>query len=169
MRRIVLALSILGLLFAGSLAQPQSTPRYEEFPAPVYKGRRAQLNLRSSRGAYSFRTRLREGYAEGVNFAGHYTLVGWGCGTGCIDAAIIDAKTGKIYFPDELGGMVVYFWSDSDEALSFKPNSRLLVLSGAPASEQNSDNPKTGLYYYEWMGTRLRLIKFVAKSRADAH
>lgn len=169
MRRILLALSILGLLFAGSMAQQQSTPRYEDFPAPVYKGRSAPLNLRSARGAYSMRTRLREGYAEGVNFAGHYILVGWGCGTGCVDAAIIDAKSGKVYFPDELGGMVVYYWSDNDEALNFKPNSRLLVLSGAPASEQNNDNPKTGLYYYEWTGTRLRLIKFVAKSREDAH
>ncbi|HMF57537.1 MAG TPA: hypothetical protein VK619_14435 [Pyrinomonadaceae bacterium] len=169
MRKMFAALSVIGLLFIGSVARPQSTPRFEDYSAPVYRGRRAPVNLSSTRGANSFRTRLREGASEGVNFAGHYTLVQWGCGAGCVDAAIIDAKTGTVYFPNELGGFPIYYWSDNDEGLQFKPNSRLLVLSGAPASEANSDNPKTGLYYYQWTGTRLRLVKFVPKSREDAH
>src|SRR5437868_1859738 len=161
MKKIFIAFQLISLLFVGSLARPQSVPRFEDYSAPV--------NLRSAKGASSFRTRLREGAREGVNFAGHYTMVQWGCGAGCLDAGVIDAKTGMVYLPDEIAGFMVWFWNDNDEALQFKPNSRLLVLSGAPASEANSGSPKTGLYYYEWTGTRLKLIKFVAKSREDAH
>jgi hypothetical protein len=168
MRKIITAFLFISLLFAGALAmERQATPRFEAYAAPIYKGKIAPVNLKSAKGAGSFRTRLREGAEKGVNFAGHYTLVAWGCGTGCLDVGIIDAKTGMVYFPKELGGLGVWFFSDNpdDEALQFKPNSRLLMLSGFPASEGNSDNPKTGLYYYEWTGTRLKLVKFVAKKR----
>lgn len=168
MKKISASLLFISLLLAGALAaERQAAPRFEDYAVPVYKGKRAPVNLRSARGASSFRTRLREGAKEGINFAGHYTLVGWGCGTSCVDAAIIDAKTGTVYFPKELGGFGVWFWDNNDEPVLYKPNSRLLVLSGIPATEADSDNPKTGLYYYEWTGARLRLIKFVAKKREE--
>jgi hypothetical protein len=168
MKQIFAASLLISLLLVGSLARAQQTvPRFESYAAPVYKGKRAPLNLRSAKNANTFRTRLREGAKEGVNFAGHYTLVQWGCGTGCLDVGVIDVKTGTVYFPEELGGLGVWFWSDNEEALQFKPNSRLLVLSGFPASESNSDNPKSGLYYYEWTGARLKLIRLVEKKREE--
>lgn len=166
MKKIFTALLFISLLFVGSLANHrQAVPRFENYAAPVYKGKFAPVNLRSAKDASSFRTRLRDGAKEGVNFAGHYALVQWGCGTGCVQVGIIDAKTGTVYFPDQLGGFGVWLWDDNEEALQFKPNSRLLVMSGFPSTESNSDNPKSGLYYYEWTGTRLKLIKFVEKKR----
>lgn len=168
MKKIIIAFLFINLLVAGSLAvERQKTPRFEDYAAPVYKGKRAPVNLNSAKGARMFRTNLREGASKGVNFAGHYTLVAWGCGTGCQDVGIVDAKTGTVYFPKELGGFGVWIWDDNEDVLSFKPDSRLLVLSGYPASEGNSDNPKTGIYYYEWTGTRLKLVKFVAKKREE--
>jgi hypothetical protein len=170
MKKIISALLFMNLMLAVTLAgQRQATPRFEDYPAPVYKGKRAPVNLNSAKGAGTFRTRLREGAEKGVNFAGRYSLVAWGCGTSCLDAGIIDAKTGTVYFPKELGGFGVWYFTDNEneEALQFKANSRLLVLSGFPATEANLDNPRTGLYYYQWTGTRLRLIKFVAKKREE--
>ncbi|HKS30233.1 MAG TPA: hypothetical protein VJS44_20580 [Pyrinomonadaceae bacterium] len=170
MKKITVASLFILLLLAGSrVAFGQSTPRFQDYSVPVYKGRRAPVNLRSAQGASTFRTRLREGAAGGVNFAGHYSLVAWGCGTGCLYVGIVDAKTGTVYFPRELAAFGVWLFSQDPnaEALEFKPNSRLLILSGWPATEADSDNPKTGLYYYEWTGARLRLVKFVAKSREE--
>ena len=170
MRKILVAVPLIGLLCVGSQAQRRTVPRFEDYPAPVYAGKRAPVNLRSARGAGSYRTRLREGAKEGINFAGHYTLVQWGCGTGCLDAAIIDGKTGRVYFPDQLGGAGLWSWSDNFyDPLQFKPNSRLLVLTGFPASESNSEHPKSGLYYYEWTGTRLRLVRLIAKKMEEGH
>jgi hypothetical protein len=170
MKKIITAFLFINLLFSGSLAvERQATPRFEAYAVPVYKGKIAPVNLKSAKGANAFRTRLREGAERGVNFAGHYMLVAWGCGTGCQDAGIIDAKTGTVYFSKELAGFGVWFFSDNpdDEGLQAKPDSRLLVLSGFPASEGNNDNPKTGIYYYEWTGARLKLVKFVPKKREE--
>lgn len=170
MKKITFASLLIILVLAGAIvARGQAAPRFQDYPAPVYKGKRAPVNLKSAQGASSFRTRLREGAEKGVNFAGRFTLVAWGCGTGCLMAGIIDARTGTVYFPKELGGFGVWYFSDNPnaEALEFKANSRLLVLSGFPATEMNMDEPKTGLYYYEWTGARLRLVKFVAKKREE--
>lgn len=173
MKKIMVASLFIStlLLLSGfaTAAFGQAAPRFEAYSVPVYQGRRAPVNLKSAKGAGSFRTRLREGAEKGVNFAGRYTLVTWGCGTSCLMGGIIDARTGTVYLPRELGGFGVWYFSDDPnaEALEFKANSRLLVLSGYPATEMNLDEPKTGLYYYEWTGNRLRLVKFVAKKRQE--
>ena len=164
--KILVTVLFITLFAATTLAQMGATPRFEDYPAPVYKGRAAALKLNDSEEARNFRTRLREGAREGVNFAGHYTVVQWGCGTACLQAAFIDAKTGAVFFPRELNGFGVWYWGKEDyDALQFKPNSRLIVMSGFPASEGNKDEPKSGLHYYEWTGRRLRLVKLVEKKR----
>lgn len=169
MKKTIFVLLCIILLCAGATtaAQAQATPRFEDYRATRYRGKFAPVNLRSAEGASTFRTRLREGASGGVNFAGRYALVSWGCGTGCMMAGIIDAKTGTVYFPKELGGFGVWMWEDNGDVMQFKPNSRLLVVSGWPATEADQDNPKTGIYYYEWTGTRLRLVKYVARSREE--
>ena len=58
----------------------------------------ADLDLKSNRVAFGFRTRLQEGYqAKKANFAGHYTFVDWGCGSACQSSLLIDRRTGRIY------------------------------------------------------------------------
>jgi len=163
--KFLLATLCVGFFTATALAQTSATPRFEDYPAPVYKGRPATLKLNGSKEARNFRTQLREGAKQGVNFAGHYTVASWGCGTACLQVALIDAKTGAVFFPEELNGFGVWFWDNNDEALRFKPNSRLLVMSGFPASEGNKGEPKSGLYYFEWTGRRLKLLKLVEKKR----
>jgi hypothetical protein len=170
MKKITIGFLFISLLFVGSIVgQKGAAPRFEDYAAPVYKGKPAPVNLNSAKGAKTFRTNLREGARKGVNFAGRFALVSWGCGTGCMDAGIVDLKTGTVYFPKELAGVGVWYFQDnpSEEILDFKPNSRLLVLSGWPATEANADNPKAGLYYYEWTGASLKLVKYVAKKREE--
>jgi hypothetical protein len=41
----------------------------------------------------------RELAAAGPNFAGHYVIVKWGCGSPCLMAAIVDLKTGRVFPP----------------------------------------------------------------------
>ncbi len=82
-----------------------------------------------------------------------------------MSVGIVDAKNGVVHFPKELDAFGVWLFSDDGEALTFRPNSRLLILSGFPNSETESEDPKAGLYYYEWTGSRLRLVKFVEKER----
>jgi hypothetical protein len=77
-------------------------PKFEAFSTPVVPNlKAAQVDLKSHPRATRYRTKLREGAAEGPNFAGHFTVVGLGCGTSCIQWAVVDARTGAIYFPPD--------------------------------------------------------------------
>src|SRR6266498_575805 len=75
-------------------------PQFKDYPAPVYAGKADLLNVRSHPLARLYRTRLRENlHEEGINFAGHYTFASIGCGAGCSVNAIVDARTGRAFFP----------------------------------------------------------------------
>ena len=66
-------------------AKADQVPKFSQFPAREYsRGPTGRLDL-SDPHAYSYRTRLREGAQQGANFAGHYTVVTWDCGTDCAD------------------------------------------------------------------------------------
>ena len=43
-----------------------------------------------------YRTAIREEYANGPNFAGHYRLIIIGCGESCVFAWLADMRTGKL-------------------------------------------------------------------------
>lgn len=111
------------------------------------------IRFRADPDTRRFRTVLREALAEGVDFAGHYIIASWGCGTSCLVNAIIDARTGNVYWPKQLG--VIY--SLFDEPINYRADSRLLVLS-VPTSEKGDVRRDS---YYEWKGHRLRLLRTV--------
>jgi hypothetical protein len=142
----------------------QTAPDFSQYPAAVVKATARQVNFRSHPKAKTFRTNLKEGLSGGVNFAGHYVVATWGCGSGCQQSAIIDGRTGNVFFPaqleDSTGGNGEL---NEKDPLEYKNNSRLLIINGHPGSN-DSANGKYGVWYYEWTGRALKLIKFVKKS-----
>src|SRR2546423_11174330 len=73
-------------------------PHFEQYAvADTFRGPSAPVDLTSEPGARRFRTVLTQGAAGGVNFAGHFTIVTWGCGTQCQSYAVIDASTGRVF------------------------------------------------------------------------
>lgn len=141
-------------------------PRFQEFPAAVWHGRAALLNLRSHRLARLYRTAVRQQLQdEGINFAGHYSLVTMGCGTGCSITAIVDARNGTAFFPRALDGWTSivgdYEIPDGDDIRTFHANSRLLKAIGRPRLSADERWGPSGIYYYEWKNNHLRLVKFI--------
>ncbi|MGE3757545.1 MAG: hypothetical protein AB7H97_07310 [Pseudobdellovibrionaceae bacterium] len=172
MKRFTLMLFATAILATFAIGQQSKSPTFGAYPAKVERKTAKAIDFRRSPGASTFRTRLREAIKGDVNFAGRYILTGWGCGTGCSYSAIIDARTGRVYFPDELLGVSVWFGSMSDdfpETYTYRKNSRLLVIRGTPGPMKDGDSAqKQGTYYYEWRANRLRLIKFIPdSSRSD--
>jgi len=49
-------------------------------------------------GTEKFKTEIKSTYQSGVNFAGHYVIASWGCGTACQSHAIINSKNGEAKF-----------------------------------------------------------------------
>ena len=131
-------------------------PKFTDYPVNnIYRGEpAAPIITEKSRG---FRTRIRRGARSAVEFAGHYTMPGWGCGTGCSGLVVVDSKTGKIY--DGVGGeLLPDAWVEQHEAdaekIEFHPNSRLLKVNACP-NEHNC-----GLYDYVMVeGKGLKLIR----------
>jgi hypothetical protein len=91
---------LLALLAAGFLSAASSTEFARHPAAPRLKGRPATPKL-VTKQARLFRTRLRQEAAEGPNFNGHYRVASWGCGTNCIEWAVIDLLTGDVWTAPE--------------------------------------------------------------------
>jgi hypothetical protein len=156
MKKIIL-LAIIGLFSTNLFAQT-----FAKYSAKVEKATAKSVNLSSHKDAKKFRTNLRNSLKEGVNYAGSFVISSWGCGTSCLQTAIIDGKTGNVFFPNILQGTSFGFGelSDKKDSIEFKKNSRLLVVNGYIARKNQT---KYGIWYYEWTGKNLKLIKFVAK------
>lgn len=150
-----------------SAASRSKAPRFEEYRVAVRRGRVTPLDLRSHTLARHYRTLLRgQQRDEGVNFAGRYTLASVGCGTGCSITAIVDARTGKAYFPTELNGWTGivgdYEPPEGEEPWTYHANSRLLRATGRPniGDPLEERHGPSGIYYYAWDGARLRQVGF---------
>jgi hypothetical protein len=128
-------------------------PRFEDYPVRgIYKGPVAPVRL-DSRKARMFRTRLREDSRVGPNFAGRYVVVVWGCGTGCAQMGVVDARNGRVYFPP-----VEYMdIPDMEDEVrrGFRLDSRLLVVTRNHYDGQGTYTA----YYFLFDGGRFRLLR----------
>lgn len=169
MRIRIVLLTALFLSFGSAALAQSAVPSFGQYPARVEKIKNVRVNLKSHRTANMFRTNLRNAAKEGVNFAGHYILTTWGCGTNCSQSAIIDARNGRVFFPSELEGAGFGFCDlpDETEPLVYKANSRLLVLSGFKGGDLDKENGRCGVYYLEWTGANFRQVRFVQKRRIE--
>jgi hypothetical protein len=164
--RHVIALVLLVAVQTVVFAQKIPPPAFEKYPADVWAGKPASLNLRSHRLARMFRTSIREQlHEEGINFAGHYTVAVMGCGTGCSITAIVDARNGRAYFPRVFEGWTSeigdYQFGDTEDIRMFRVNSRLLRVVGRPRLSSDERWGPSGIYYYEWINNQLRQVRFV--------
>jgi len=160
------------------LAQNAGTPRFEDYlVTEVFSGTPAAPIL-STPEQRRYRTRIRNGALPGIettygswknpvkhkapNFAGHYFVIYWGCGSQCVMMATVDAETGKVYDPPLSGvGSELYVPLDnlSEMEIDFRPDSSLLVLRNACQDFKNRKS--CGTYYFNWKNNHFALVKFV--------
>ncbi|GEM_PF-5965491 len=72
---------------------------FDKYPiSTIYKNKKVFPDFKGREKKYSnYRTRIREGFKEGVNFAGHYKIIEIGCGTNCIFSYIGNISTGEVF------------------------------------------------------------------------
>lgn len=139
--------------------------RFRDFHVAVPAPRTPAAPVLDSNDAKMFRTVLRAAAAQGPNFAGHYTVAVWGCGSSCSDFVIVDAVSGRVTFDNALRAISgIYVWGVADgyNSLRFRRDSRLLVILGAP----NEDETRDGVGFYDWTGVSLKLLRFVPGAAA---
>ena len=146
-----LLVAVSALSVQGSTGPP---PRLQDYPVTdSFQGKPAAPVL-STKDARMFRTQLRRQAALGPNFAGHYTLALWGCGAGCANGAVIDARSGQVWF-------VPFYFEDVWEGghivcghgSSFEIVSELLIIEG-----RVNPGGKSGRHYFRWHNGRFTLV-----------
>lgn len=164
--KFVLLFTILSAFSSIAFAQSK-IPKFAQYAAKVETIKSVKVNLKSHKYANTFRTNLRNAAKEGVNFAGHFILTTWGCGTNCSQTAIIDARNGRVFFPDQLQEIGIGYCelADNDEPLISQADSRLLVLRGFKGGDLNLKNAPCGIYHLEWTGANFKQVKFEKKQR----
>ena len=155
----VIALFFL-MIFVPSVPCQSTVPHFKDYPAgEIYKGPTAPLVL--TRNDLTYKTRLRSAAKnQKPNFAGHYILTTWGCGTECVDGAVIDAKTGKVYRWDFT---ICCWWKpgidDNFKPIEFRTDSRLIIFSG----RRNEKDGDDGAHFYRFENGRFVHIQSVPK------
>jgi hypothetical protein len=151
---------------------PKDAPRFEDYPAKPFAGANAAPDVTSDPLSKRYRTQLRSWAGEKPNFAGHYILATWGCGTSCMQIAIIDAISGKVFHPvgarvntiEDVDADALVDGREGERrndfgALRYRPDSRLLVLFGTPDGRKENE----GISYFVWEHDQLQRVRFVPK------
>jgi hypothetical protein len=136
-------------------------PQFKDYPVrSIYRGRTAPLIL--DRDARAFKTRLRRAARERPNFAGHYIVTAWGCGTGCLVGALIDARTGRVYwFPFPVAQN--YETDENFRPVEFRLDSRLIIFSGLRVDTDE----EAGARFYKFENGRFTFLKFIKREAED--
>jgi hypothetical protein len=143
---VLLLLILSATVATGRNENPPSYP-FAHYPAKrSYKGKPVPPKLLTPTQR-EFRTVLRKGEGKGPNFAGHYTVVEWGCGSNCVSFAVVDAVNGKVH---DTGMPRI-----NDEypcGLLHRLESRLFVVVKSRSGRLGSGDCKAHLYM--WDGSR---------------
>ena len=134
---------------------------FDEHPAKIWNGMPAKPTL-DTPDKRLFRTALTKGAAKGPNFAGHMTIVQWGCGSACVAWAAVDSRTGKVTKLQEANYFSTLYVGGELGGVNFRRESALLVLAGAP----REDEAREGVYSYVWKGDGFRRVGFVPRAKA---
>ena len=108
----------------------ESKHRPEQYAATLYSGALAAPVIPSDPNARHWRTVIRRDCkAQGVNFAGHYTIAEWGCGAMCQILAVVDRIDGRVYFTG-----IPFDTLDGHYGARYTPDSRMIVVNSELAA-----------------------------------
>lgn len=143
------------------LAQPPAAPRFTDYPvSTIYRGRPAAPKFDADDFYLDrFIEAVTYSSAHGPNFAGHYAIAQWSCGSDCRSMEVVDVKNGRIFREAPYGMMAI---AGRFAGLSFKVNSRLLIAEGCFDNDWNDEHREPrdcGRKYFEWTGTGFKLLR----------
>ncbi len=140
--------------------------QFEDFPVhEIYHGRPASPVFPKHFGFY---TKVREAARKGPNFAGHYTIAEWGCGSGCQSFVVVDAISGTLYYSAPFEDLDLP--SVSYGGVEYRLDSSLFIADGCPEHV----TPKETVYepcsisYYEFKDRQFHLLARIEKPLAPA-
>ncbi|WP_156503581.1 MULTISPECIES: hypothetical protein [Eikenella] len=178
--RKFLAVSLVLACGLAQAAPAERAYRFADYPSPIYQGARHPVQL--TQQWRDMRTRIREGYQSGkIGFAGSYVAVTWGCGTQCLNGALVDARSGKIYELTPLSTdhpLNACYRADGSmepDIFHYQAGSRLFITENCHyadiAGREDVVTQFKTIYVYQWLEQQKRfelLSKTVQRSSVPA-
>lgn len=140
--RAMLALIIIFMVFVISVHAAE----FRDFPSePPLRGTAIAPKIKTPKARY-YRSQLECQSKEGPNFNGHYRLVSWGCGSSCLNWAIVDLSNGKIWIAPpnycaspriDKQGMPIWIESMIDSSLVFLYECQMSEDTSCPDDRPN--------------------------------
>lgn len=133
------------ILFFG-LAVAGATPNFGDYPVRDVSDKRVEfIDVKSHPKAKHFKTRLSKAIGKSANFAGHFVVLTWGCGSFCQVVAMVDVNSGRVHFSPFSTSLGAEFRLDSTLFVD-SPKS---AISELPASDRNEQLFHSR--YYVWI------------------
>jgi len=176
-RRVTTALFVVLLpVMQTAWAQAQRTipPHFEDYPVADAASRKAPAPQWISRieGVPLIEHGPTKMVLEaGPNFAGHYVVQQWTCGSPCVMMAIVDVVTGHVYHPPISSGSGVQKFNlgvefypvpdDPEKAVAraaraeFRADSYLMIVKANPDPTRSRENYT---HYFLWRNNRWKLL-----------
>ena len=129
------------------------TPTFSDYTVARSNSVLNDVDLSSHPDAANFRTRLEDNIHSAANFAGHYIMTSWGCGTMCQMNAVIDVDSGDVFFPADF---------TSSYGACFKADSNLVILNPVDEAFMEAFDGELPEWfrvgYYLWDGQEMQLL-----------
>jgi len=156
-------------------------PRFEDYPASeIFSGTPTAPKL-APPAEQSYAEQIRDGVEKGYgvfrdskeqrgpNFAGNQIVIQWGCGAPCLRMAIVDARTGDVYYPPisingvgarsfDLPLLMIGDSVPQNPEVQFRLNSSLMIINATP---NQSGRQPSYTYYFLWRQNRWTLLRKV--------
>ncbi|HEY1758972.1 MAG TPA: hypothetical protein VGG72_26600 [Bryobacteraceae bacterium] len=137
----------------------KAAPTFEDFRVPTPIPARKKTSGVANHVA-DFNREIREVAKDGPNFAGHFVVEAFTCGSLCTEFVVVNVETAEIHF---LPFDVSYFCSDYvlGTELVYRLDSRLLIVNGAIETHDSAGREiwgPCGKSYFEWDGHALKQI-----------
>lgn len=166
MRHAVAIFTIIALATAvPAQGKPKErAPRFSDYPVAKLVSLRVAKPKVPKNWDEDPRLRLEETVAHlhnRTNFAGRYFLAVVGCGSACVWGAVVEPKTGRMMPLPSVSSW--HETHDKFEAIDFRHNSRLIVMSGA----RNEKKGDMGRHFYVFENGKVRWLKSIKQEDAN--
>ncbi|MGB7759413.1 MAG: hypothetical protein WBL61_06260 [Bryobacteraceae bacterium] len=175
------------MLLLASSGWPQSRsgalPRFEDNPASeIYAGTLATPKLATPL-EQTYADQIRDGVEigsgidrdgkvqKGPNFGGDLIVIQWSCGAPCLRMAVVDARSGDVYYPPiskngigarsfDLPLLMIGDSVSQNPEVRFRPDSNLMIIKATPNWWSSGRHPSF-TYYFLWRQNRWTLLRKV--------
>ena len=169
---IVSALALLwALCVSTQTSKNAAAPHFEDFPeTEKWSGTAAKVRI-DTPAKKMFRTQFRDAARQAPNFAGHYRITTWGCGTDCFEGGMVDLETGTVsVLPSSMlkrgwEYRMMCYSAFQPSGIESRADSRLLIIRCANAQGSDGGAHLCTFYFVFENGSFKKIAENVDRER----